>query len=126
MKLKKYFFLWLLLISLGGCDKDKVKVTEQDMKKYPELRPFILSSTNFEGLHDIDLSQITFSYEVKITNPIDTIDAIALSRNWSITKKSDSERLYLKMIKDYPADDQTDSLSVVYAPAQNRLTFRWR
>ncbi len=125
MKMVRCFCL-LLPILLGSCDT--INMTEEDMQKYPELLPFVLDNTDFEGKHEIDLGQVTFSYDLSLPlkNAFDTIDAIAISRNWRVTKISSNERLYLKAIKDFPADVQEDSLLVVYSTAQSRLTFNWR
>lgn len=119
--MKSYLIVILFLV---GCDQ--VGVSEDDVKKYPEINAFILSNEDFKGSHDMDLAKLRFSYQPKfIDAPIEKIDSIAKARDWEIKKESGYRRIFLKEIKSYPADTGLDSLYVEFKPTENRLYFKW-
>jgi hypothetical protein len=114
----------IVILFLAGCDQ--VGVSEEDIKKYPEINVFVLSNRDFKGSHDMDLGKLHFSYQPKFTNaPIEKMDSIAEAGNWVIKKESNYRRVFLKEIKSYPADIGLDSLYVEFKPSENRLYFKW-
>lgn len=114
----------IVILFLVGCDQ--VGISEDDVKKYPEINEFILSNKDFKGSHDMDLGKLHFSYQPKFTDsPIEKMDSIAEARAWEIKKESNYRRIFLKEIKSYLADMAIDSLYVEFKPSENRLYFKW-
>ncbi len=120
----RYCFL-ILIIILSSC-LERLSVSEDDMKKYPEVLPFLLERKDLEGEHFLDQGWLHFSYiPTRSNDVIRVLDSIAISENWKIEKTSDLERVYLKEIKSYPSDTGLDSLIVSYSTKNNRLIFKW-
>jgi len=118
--MKKWICICLIL---AGCDR--INIREDDLRKYPEIQPFILAHEKFEGSHDIDLGKLKFSYELNkpYTAPFVTLDSIAARHNWIIKSPADDERIYEKKIKSYPANNEADSLYLKFDSDENRLFF---
>ncbi|WP_285060212.1 hypothetical protein [Pedobacter ginsengisoli] len=115
---------WICIcVMLVGCDQ--LNTTESDLKKYPEIQPFILGHKEFEASHDIDLGLLKFSYKLNkfYSSPIITLDSIAVHHKWTISLLSENERIYSKRIKSYPVDNEADSLYLKFDSDENRLFF---
>ena len=119
--MKNYLIFVLLLV---GCDQ--VDVSEKDIKKYPDIVPFVLKNQNFKGSHDMDLGWLHFSYQPETTNDLMiAMDSIAVKSGWEVRDESKSKRIYLKKIESYSADRGLDTLFVEYRSNENRLYFKW-
>ncbi|WP_285060205.1 hypothetical protein [Pedobacter ginsengisoli] len=118
--MKKWIYIWVVLV---GCDQ--LKVTEDNLKNYPEIQPFILGHKEFEGSHDIDLGSLWFSYKLNkpYTAPFVTLDSIAARHNWIIKSPADDERIYIKKIKSYPANNEADTLHLKFNSKSDQLIF---
>lgn len=120
----RHYFIFILLV-LGSCT-ERLDVKEEDLQKYPEIFPFLLEHKDLEGEHFLDPGWLHFSYSpTKDNDPIRMLDSVAVKEGWQIENTSNLERVYLKEIKSYPADNGLDSLIVSYSTENNRLTFKW-
>lgn len=118
------YFIFILLV-LGSCT-ERLDVKEEDLQKYPEILPFLLlEHEGFRGEHFLDPGWLHFSYTpTKNSDPIRMLDSVALKEGWQIENTSNLDRVYLKEIKSYPADNGLDSLIVSYSTENNRLIFK--
>lgn len=119
------YFIFTLFV-LGSCT-ERLNVEEEDMKKYPEILPFLLlEHEDFKGEHFLDPGWLHFSYApTKDNDPTRMLDSVALKEGWKIENASYADRVYLKEIKSYPADNGLDSLIVSYSRENNQLVFKW-
>lgn len=120
------FLNTLILVIILGCNK--LKNNYQDIKKYPEIVPFVLDSTSFDGYHDYDNAIIQFSYKInpKKYDILVYMDSVAFSNNWVIKRSKKLERVYTKYISSFPADNFVDTLFVSTDTTKNLLKFLWK
>lgn len=119
------FYIIILILLLFSCDT--VSVNSEDVKKYSEIKPFVLNDRDFQGTHDLDLGILEFSYIIDTANAyaLNKIDSVAINNEWNVNKISTYKRNYVKNIKAYPADNEQDTLYFEYDKTRNRLNFKW-
>lgn len=120
--MRKIILIFCFLISCN----ERLETSYEDMKKYPEVLPFILSNKDFRGEHILDREWLHFSYKPKPSEDIIfKLDSIATKEKWEIKEITNLRRVYLKEIKSYPADEGLDTLFVEFVPKDNLLQFKW-
>ena len=96
---------------MTNCDIKELKYT--DVTKYEWLKPFILDSVDFKGKHDLDNGKLEFEYKINNDYILRKLDSIAISNSWEIFNKSKKQRIYIKNIQFYKADNHIDTLKII-------------
>lgn len=120
----KYIFCFTFLFTLFSCDEISLK--EQDVTKYPWLKPFLHQSiANFEGEHDLDKGTLSFNY---IYSSLDDdaflyLDSIARVEQWKLIESSEASRKYSKCLYQYEADTGKTVIEINIDNRVNKIFF---
>jgi hypothetical protein len=100
---------------------------ETDIKKYPWLESFLVSDlNNFEGIHNIELGAMQFSYTFSMCNKdsiLNKIDNIAQSESWSLVNSSAKGREYSKALNEFPAEAGQTIIKIEVDTIESRIHF---
>lgn len=94
-----------------------VKRDEADLSQYPEISVFVDSET-CKTKHYLDKSIMHIKFETNKNNYLKYTDSVANANKWERLASSENNRVYTKLIKSFPADTDTDTLSI-YKQEQN-------
>lgn len=108
-------FLILSFIIAVSCSY--VKKDKADLSQYPEISIFVDSKT-CKTKHYLDKAVLHINFETNKNNYFKYTDSLANANKWKSLSSSESKRVYTKLIKSFPADTDTDTLSI-YKQEQN-------
>lgn len=120
----------LLLACIWGCSGDFITSKEGDLKKYPELSPFVYKIIRFYGENtDLERDVFRFSYESHepdVKPLLAMIHTNAISSGWDNILYNNLERGYSKNLRRYPAQTRDDLVFVKYDEKTRRVYVTWQ
>ncbi len=122
----KYLLVFFVIIFFG-CN-EHMDANIEDVKKAPEMIPFIISSKEFKGTHVLDTEELYFSYDAPgPTKRIsDTLDYIAKTNGWKIVLSEEVKKIYSKKIVSFPADTANYDTLSIEIKTNNKLEFIYK
>lgn len=114
MPKRNIYFLPILFI-ISSCSY--VKKDDVDLSPYPEISVFV-DGEACSTKHYLDKSIMHITFKSQKDNYLIFADSVANANKWQSLTSSENKRVYTKLIKSFPADTDTDTLSI-YKQEQN-------
>ncbi|MCX6899695.1 MAG: hypothetical protein NT105_13480 [Verrucomicrobia bacterium] len=122
--------VFLVICLCSACTGEYPMSREADLKKYPELAPFILPIKSFQGERcDLEAGVFRFAYVADFESPgawIPLFDQRATREGWRIIASSDCSRSYSKNLKRFPAQEKADIVIVSVDHAKSLVRVEWK
>jgi hypothetical protein len=117
----------VIVLSSLSC-LDNVRLSEDELKSYSWLSPFINESyfSEFQGYINIDNGSIYFTVKtssLSLQDLTEKFDSIAVAQEWSKKYDSNHTLSYSKYIPRYDLDQDTTCLSIDIETISERINF---
>lgn len=123
--MKRYSILFILSTILLISCSDNVKLLEADVVKYDWLKPFVLSTKNFSGYHNLDLGTLSFKYEYDqgFDQIRDSLNNVIDEHNWKINVKTTNSWQLQKNTQQYFEQNELTFLNIKIDSSKHQIIF---
>ncbi|MCX6909808.1 MAG: hypothetical protein NTY01_17445 [Verrucomicrobia bacterium] len=122
--------VFLVICLCSACTGEYPVSREADLKKYPELAPFILPMKSFQGERcDVEAGVFKFAYVADFESPsacLSLFDQRATREGWRMIASGDCHRSYSKNLKRFTAQEKADIVIVSVDPAKSLVRVEWK
>jgi hypothetical protein len=124
--MRNFISFMIILFVFNSCS-DNLPIKESDLNKYPWLTIFLIGELDdFEGIHNIDVGTIQFSYLNKTMNKdniLMTIDSVAKNQTWTLVNSSINGREYSKSLNQYNIDTEETIIKIEIDSLESRICY---
>lgn len=123
--MKKYSYLFVYLTILFFSCSDNVKLTVADVGKYDWLKPFLLSTKNFSGNHNLDLGTLSFKYEYDIgfDQIKDSLENVIHDYSWKINANTNNSWHLQKNTHQFIEQNELTFLHIKIDSSKHQINF---
>ena len=129
--LASIFFGILIVISLVVLRSiEHVIPVEADLKKYPELIPFLAGRSGFRGIRFTpDSNEFEVAFPTALKSPdsfFQTVEAQAIAAGWKLSSRSAIRHVYQRRSERSRSTSTIDEIALSYSLPSSEVTLHWQ